>query len=133
MFRPSCLALAAIAVLALASPANAQYKPVGDDGIAASPKVRQMLNERKASAITATAGAPTMACPKCADVRTVDVKRQAKTAETLAGATTTVTRHTCATCETKWTVAGEGKSKQSVTTHTCAAAVPNNRACCASN
>ncbi len=28
------------------TPSSAQYRAVGDDGIAASPKVRQMLNER---------------------------------------------------------------------------------------
>jgi len=32
--------------------AKAQYRAVGDDGIAASPKVRQMLNERARSAAT---------------------------------------------------------------------------------
>ena len=41
---------AAIATtLSIASQANAQFKINEDDGIAASPKVRQMLNERKAS------------------------------------------------------------------------------------
>ena len=131
MFRSSCLALATIAVLVLASAANAQYKPVGDDGIAASPKVRQMLNERKASATTATAAGPAMACSKCADVRTAQVSRQAKGAELLAGATKMATRHTCAGCEVKWTVAGEGKGKHSVATHKCTADVPNNLVCCA--
>lgn len=33
--------------------AKAQYRPVGDDGIAASPKVRQMLDERARAAATA--------------------------------------------------------------------------------
>jgi len=39
---------AALALLASAGQANAQYQAVGDDGIAASPKLRQMLNEQKA-------------------------------------------------------------------------------------
>jgi hypothetical protein len=131
MFRPSSLALAAIAVLALASAANAQYKPVGDDGIAASPKVRQMLNERKASTAIAIAALPAMTCPKCADVRTTEVSRQAKGAEVLTGVTKVTTRHTCAGCEVKWTVVGEGKGKHSVATHKCTADVPNNLVCCA--
>jgi hypothetical protein len=38
------------AILTLASNANAQYKPTGNDGITASPKVRQMLSERAAVA-----------------------------------------------------------------------------------
>jgi len=47
------LFIAALATtVGLADRANAQYQPVGDDGIAASPKVRQMLNERKAVART---------------------------------------------------------------------------------
>src|SRR5947207_2823934 len=54
------LAVVALAALAFASTASAQYKPVGDDGIAASPKVRQMLNERKASATPAVAVVPAM-------------------------------------------------------------------------
>ncbi len=33
-------ALAGIALLAVANPVKAQYKPMGDDGITASPKVR---------------------------------------------------------------------------------------------
>ena len=37
--------LTAVAALFM-NQANAQYRAVGDDGIAASPKVRQMLNER---------------------------------------------------------------------------------------
>jgi len=39
--------------LSLASQANAQYKINEDDGIAASPRLRQQLNERKASATAA--------------------------------------------------------------------------------
>ena len=35
-------------LLASAGQSKAQYQPIGDDGIAASPKVRQMLNERRA-------------------------------------------------------------------------------------
>jgi hypothetical protein len=46
-------AAALAATLSLANNASAQYKPTGDDGITASPKVRQMLSER------ATATLPT--------------------------------------------------------------------------
>ena len=44
------IAAAALALFASAGQSQAQYRAVGDDGIAASPKVRQMLNERKARA-----------------------------------------------------------------------------------
>jgi hypothetical protein len=133
ILRPSSLALiaTAIAALALVSAVNAQSRPLGTDGIAASPKVRQVLNERKAS--TATAAAPAMACPMCADVQTVKVSPQAKGAEVLTGARQVAYIHACGGCETKITVAGEGKARHSVATHKCTADVANKLACCASN
>ena len=124
----------ALAVLAFASTAGAQYKPAVDNGIAASPKVRQNLSERKASTGPVVAAAPAMDCPKCADVLTTEVNRQAKGAEALAGAATrTVTKHACSACETKLTAAGEGKAKHTVATHKCAADVPNPATCCVAN
>ena len=39
--------LSAIALLSFAGPVQAQYKPTGEDGITASPKERQFLNEIK--------------------------------------------------------------------------------------
>src|SRR5258707_13071072 len=48
--------LAGVALLfGSALQSNAQYKAVGDDGIAASPKVRQMLVERRSSCDTCCA------------------------------------------------------------------------------
>lgn len=44
------IAAAALALFVSAGQSQAQYRAVGDDGIAASPKVRQMLNEQKARA-----------------------------------------------------------------------------------
>ena len=128
------LAAVALAALALASTASAQYKAVGDDGIAASPKVRQMLNERKASATPAVAIVPAMACPKCADVLVTEVNRQAKGGQVLAGtATQKVVKHNCSACETKLTVVGEGKARHTAATHKCAADLPNPTTCCAMN
>jgi len=40
------------AMFSLANRVNAQYQAVGEDGIAASPKLRQMLNERKSGSTT---------------------------------------------------------------------------------
>lgn len=78
-FSPKiALAVVALAALAFAGTASAQYKPVGDDGIAASPRVRQMLNERKASTAPSVAPVPAMACPKCADVLATQANPQAK-------------------------------------------------------
>ena len=53
------LAAAVAATVGLATNASAQYKPVGDDGIAASPKVRQMLNETESR--TTVPAAPAVA------------------------------------------------------------------------
>jgi hypothetical protein len=50
-------AAALAATFSLAGKASAQLKPNTDDGIAASPKVRQMLNER-AAAVGASVAAP---------------------------------------------------------------------------
>jgi hypothetical protein len=44
-------ALAGIALFSFASPVQAQYNAVGDDGICASPKFRQLLTENKSRAI----------------------------------------------------------------------------------
>jgi hypothetical protein len=125
------LATAILAALALAVAANAQYKAVGDDGIAASPKVRQALNEKQASANIARAKVAAMACPKCKDISVIEVNRQAKGAEILTGAAIkVVATHTCGGCDTKLEVVGTGKARHTVATHTCAAAVANNLTCC---
>jgi hypothetical protein len=131
VLRATNLVLAAIATLVLASAANAQTKPANGDGIAASPKVRQMLNERKKSYATNAVRAPAMACAKCFDIWTTKLNPQAKGAEVLAGAATKlVAKHACGGCETSWTVVGGGKTKHSVATHKCTAEVANNFACC---
>jgi hypothetical protein len=119
----------AVAALTLTTAAYAQYKPVGDDGIAASPKVRQMLNERKASTQVAP---PTMACNKCVDVRSAKLPAQAKGAEILTGTKQVSYSHACASCSTKLTVAGEGKAKHQVATHTCSMDVVTTAGCCGS-
>jgi hypothetical protein len=122
------------AALTLVSTANAQYKPVGDDGIAASPKLRQQLSERKANTTHTVAAAPAMACPMCKDVKTTELNPLAKDGQVLAGTNTkTVIKHTCPACTTTFAVAGQGKARHTVATHTCGANVPNPATCCAMN
>jgi hypothetical protein len=54
-------ATAIAAIFSLANNANAQLKPATDDGIAASPKVRQMLEERATAALpTVSVAIPTV-------------------------------------------------------------------------
>jgi hypothetical protein len=116
--------IAATLGLALfASAAYAQYKATGDDGITASPKLREL--------ITATSGvssAPIAAahnCPMCKDQYTSRVDQTAKGA---LKPTVLVSKHLCPGCETTVTVRGQGKAAQNVATHTCAAG----SACCVS-
>lgn len=116
---------ATVATLTIATAAYAA------DGIAASPKVRQALSERNASA-PATMSVPTMACEKCTDIRTSKQSPQAKGAETTMGVKQVTTTHGCASCSTKLTVAGEGKAKHQVASHTCSMQTASaNSNCCA--
>jgi hypothetical protein len=46
-FNKFALVAASIAMFGLANQASAQYRPTGDDGITASPKHRQFLDEHK--------------------------------------------------------------------------------------
>ena len=124
-----CAITAAVAALTFASAAYGGYNPVG---ITASPRLRQMLNERPASVGIAAVAAPAMTCPKCADVRTVKVSPQVKGSEIMMGVKQVSYRHACVGCDTKLNVVGEGKAKHQVATHKCTAEAPNNLACCAS-
>ena len=122
-------ALTGIALFSLADPVQAQYKPTGDDGITASPKLRQFLDEHKGSVGSAsvTSEIPQMACPKCKD------KVTKKVDYTVRGAnkpTVTVVTHLCEGCGTDWKVVGHGKAKQSIATHKCTGCGAEDLACC---
>src|SRR5437867_2200373 len=65
----SLIATAAVALFASAGQSRAQYQAVGDDGIAASPKARQMLNERKARTYQAIPQDSVAALPKVQQMR----------------------------------------------------------------
>ena len=134
MFRGSRLALAAILIASVgaAASANAQSKVTGD-GIAASPKVRQQINEREARLRPAVVLLPTMACPKCKDawVAQADTDPKGLGAKTLIGqATKLVPTHLCAGCGTDWSVTGTGKGSRTVASHKCSSCGAENLACC---
>jgi hypothetical protein len=130
MFAVAGLTLATAVFATLSFAANAQYRAVGADGIAASPKVRQALNATAVSTTSATAKVAAMACPKCTDISVAAPTRQAKGAEVLAGATKVVAKHTCAGCDSSLNVVGTGKDKHNVATHKCTANVANTQICC---
>jgi hypothetical protein len=112
--------------LAFASEARAQYKPAGDDGITASPKLRQFLDEhqRNHSPAPKPVEIPQMACPKCTDFTYAipDLEPRGLGARTLMARGTPmkwVRSHDCLACGTEWKTVGHGKAKQSIATHTC--------------
>ena len=122
-------ALAGIALSLLASSAQAQYKPTGDDGITASPKGRQFLDEykRNHSPAPVPAEVPAMACAKCKDKVTSRSDYSARGANK---PTIQVVTHLCDGCGTDWAVVGHGKAKQSVATHKCTSCGAESLACC---
>jgi hypothetical protein len=129
MNRTLIATLAGIAVLSFVGQVKAQFNAKSDDGIAASPKVRQMLDGRKAQAEVKTIkleAATAMACDKCKSVpfRSVTTEK---------GHIKNVTigeKHVCSGCTTTIGVAGVGKGKHDVVKHVCTAG--NGKAlCCA--
>jgi len=126
-------ALASIAMLTFTSPVLAQHKPIGDDGIAASPKVRAQLDERKARSATVTPAVATMACPKCKDALVSVPVTNVKAGQFLAAngvPTQTISRHLCPGCDTTISVAGSGKAKYTVANHTCTGCGAEVASCC---
>ena len=122
-------ALAGIALSLFAGSVQAQYKPTGDDGITASPKLRQQLDEyrRNHSTNSVAAEVPQMACPKCKDEV---LKTKDWTARGANKSYVTIVRHLCEGCGTEWSITGHGKAKQSVATHTCSSCGAESAACC---
>jgi hypothetical protein len=131
--RTLIAALTGIAVLTLVSPVQAQYKPTGDDGITASPKVRAQLEERRAGKQPVAVTAPSMACPKCKDAWVAQVDKDPKGlgSRTLTDQTTKlVAQHLCQACAADWNVVGTGKARQSIASHKCTSCGAENLACC---
>jgi|SRR6185437_241211 len=115
--------IAAIAGMALfAGAAYAQYKATGDDGITASPKLREMIT---ASTISAQPAAAEHNCTMCKDQYT---SRVDQTAKGVIKPTVLVAKHLCPGCETTVSLRGQGKAAQNLVTHTCTA---KSASCCA--
>lgn len=120
------LIVTGIAMLMSAGAAQAQYKAVGDDGIAASPKLRERLDEykRNHSPAPVPAEMAAMLCAKCTDFTFAvrDLEPKGLGARTLmAGGPPMkwITSHNCRGCGTRWTITGVGKAKQAIAVHTC--------------
>src|SRR5204863_1457130 len=121
-------------LLSIAGPAPAQYRPTGDDGITASPKVRAQLVERRATVSTSPAVAASMLCPKCKDAWVNQVDPTPKGAKVLLSQgrpTNKVARHLCGGCETTISVVGLSKAtRHDVATHSCSSCGAVTLACC---
>ncbi len=120
----------AVALFAgIATSAQAQYKATGNDGITASPKGRQFLDEYKRNHGPAStpASVPQMGCAKCKDQVTQRVDWSARGANK---PTILVSTHLCKGCGTDWAVVGHGKAKQSVASHKCTSCGAESLACC---
>ena len=123
--------MAAVASLVFAGQVNAQYKTTGEDGIAASPKVRAFLTQKRAS--DAHVQMTSMTCPKCKDgfVSAADKDPKGLAARALMSAPSKLTaRHLCDGCGVDWNVIGAGKAKQAVATHSCDGCGTGDLACC---
>ncbi len=123
--------LAGIALLSFAGPVQAQYKPAGDDGIAASPKVRQMLNEiktREQAEALKPGDAIAMVCAKCKSVMIHNVTTDKGHIKVM----TIGEKHLCPGCNTYIKVAGGGKqgAKDEVK-HVCEKCGEDSVFCCA--
>src|SRR4051812_17313866 len=128
LFGFAGLVVTITATFALAG--DVQYKTTSDDGIAASPKVRQELTAKAASGAVTTTKVAAMACAKCKDVSVAAANGSAKGAEVMAGVTPVVIKHTCGGCDTTLDVVGTGKAKQTVATHKCTERAVKQAGCC---
>jgi hypothetical protein len=114
--KTAIVGLVIVALLVFVGSAAAQARPTGGAGITASPKLRQMIEER---AVSATPGAPAglnHACPKC---KNENVTRVDSTARGAFKPTVTIVKHLCPDCKTVKSNTGTGKATQPVVKHDC--------------
>jgi hypothetical protein len=119
--------LSAFAAFSFATATQAQYRATGGDGITASPKLREILDNRAVTPPVAAVKAP-MACALCKDEF---VTRTDTTARGAIKPTVTVAKHLCNSCETRTVVKGQGKAQTTSSTQSCRAGETAGPACCA--
>jgi hypothetical protein len=117
--------LTGVALFSLAGTAPAQYKPVGDDGIAAPPKFRQVLDARKPA--PSAPALPSMACPRC---KTAVTSRVDPTARGANKPVILISTHACGGCASVRSTTGHGKAAREVVTHKCSFSTGKLAACC---
>lgn len=122
--------LAAFALFAFNRPVLAQYNPTGNDGMTASPKARQAINEYErnhtTNAVPAEIGQ--MSCPKCKDKVTTRLDYSQRGSRKFI---IRVVTHLCKGCDARIMTTSLGKrSGHSEIVHTCSACGSDNLACC---
>lgn len=116
--------LTGIALVSFTGLSHAQYAATGPDGITASPKLRQFLDDHK------TVAGPTVKAMSCAKCKNVIITRTDWTARGAIKTTESVAKHLCPGCKTKVTTTGYGKAAQSISFHTCTQAGDAQTASC---
>jgi len=114
------------ATLGIALFAAAAYAQKGNDGITASPKLRETLNATTAIAAQPTAPAEHR-CAMCKDEYTTSTDQ---TAKGVLKPTVLVLKHLCPGCETTASVQGQGKAAYDVVTHKCTLGTAQTASCC---
>jgi hypothetical protein len=114
--------IAGLALIVVTAPAQ-----TANNGIVASPKLREMMNYQGRTAAQPVAAAP-HSCPMCQDEYTTRVDT---TAKGVIKPTVTVLTHLCPGCGTSVSVTGQGKTAQSEVTHKCATGGIEPANCCA--
>ena len=124
-------ALAGIALCSFAGPVQAQYKATGEDGITASPKQRQYLNEiktQKEAEALKPGDTIAMVCAKCKSVMVHNVTTEKGHIKVM----TVGEKHLCPGCNTYIKVAGEGKrGPKDELKHVCEKCGADSVFCCA--
>lgn len=122
MKRTNTLIVATLGMALFAGVAFADYQ--SNDGIAASPKLRETLS---AGAVISPQAAP-VANHRCGMCNDKYVTRADQTAKGLIKPVILVSMHQCGGCETTTSLTGQGKAAQTVVTHKCTAELAS---CCA--
>jgi hypothetical protein len=102
--------------LGFAGSVQAQYKATGNDGVTASPKTRQLLDELNNNHAAAPAAIAQMGCPMCKDQVTLRTDYTARGANK---PTIAVATHACKMCDTQLKTVGVGKAAKTVAVHDC--------------
>lgn len=118
MTRLTGITMALALTLSFVGSVRAQYKATGEDGITASPKTRQLLDEynKNHSPAATPVEAAKMGCDSCKDSVT---SRTDYTARGANKPVVLVATHLCKSCGTEWKTTGVGKAQKAVAVHTC--------------